>query len=63
MPKYEFQGWLDESEKWLFTKPWEKFQVSLYSNQSGDVILDENSIEKVLKASGYRLVLEKISNA
>ena len=63
MSKYEFKGWSDETEKKLFTEPWEKFQVCLYRNQTGDVVLNEQTIAKILEASGYKLVLQEVSTS
>ena len=35
----------------------------LYGNNAGDSTSGDKEIDAALKASGYRLVLEKISNA
>ena len=63
MPKYEFEGWWSEEEKADCPEPWERFTIMLFGNAAGDGTWTEEDTEAALKASGYRLVLEKISNA
>ena len=58
----QFKGWWSEDEKTDCPEPWETFTIILHGNETGDFVTGEygHTVESVLKASGYRLTLERI---
>ncbi|MBL4767864.1 MAG: hypothetical protein JKY94_09140, partial [Rhodobacteraceae bacterium] len=59
MSPITFKGWWAEAEKSDVPEPWEHFTVVLHGRVALDYVPHEDLAE-VLRASGYRLVLEKI---
>jgi hypothetical protein len=56
-PVGRFRGQWNEGDPPL----WEVFDVCLFGNEAGDFIVCADQMQDTLKASGYRLTLEKIN--
>jgi hypothetical protein len=60
MEKFSFKGWWSEEEKAEEQNPWETFHIWIYGEEFGDYTVSPADMEALLKASGYRIVLEKL---
>lgn len=56
----EFLGWWEEAEKEDVSEPWELFRVALYGDEAGDFTANRDEISRILRASGYELVLRRV---
>lgn len=59
LTRLEFQGWWSEDEKGDDPEPWERFTICLQGHEAGDIASTPEEVERVLKASGIRVLVLK----
>ena len=55
-----FRGWWERAEK-KETPAWETFKIMLNGIEAGDFVDSPRDVRRILKLSGYKLKLERIS--
>ena len=56
-----FKGYWGDGDEKSLSEPWETFEIGLWGREAGDYVTGKD-VHRVLKASGYRVILEKIDS-
>ena len=57
----KFIGWMGDGDELDCEKPWVNFKICLYSEEIGEMFDDVKTINRILKVSGYKIILKRIN--